>query len=49
MIRLMTSSLAARAVTLDSGAAPLLDDPSYEQDLTDVLVGVLTTPSTLVA
>ena len=48
MIRLMTSSLAARAVTLDSGAVPLLDDPSYEQDLTDVLVGVLATPSTLV-
>ena len=49
MIRLMTSSLAARAVVLDSGTIPTLDDRAYEGDLIDVLVGVLTAPSTLAA
>ena len=49
MIRLMTSSLAARAVVLDSGTTPTLDDRAYEGDLIDVLVGVLTAPSTLAA
>ena len=49
MIRLMTSSLAARAVVLDSGTAPTLDDRAYEGDLIDVLVGVLTATSTLAA
>ena len=49
MIRLMTSSLAARAVVLDSGTTPPLDDRAYEGDLIDVLVGVLTAPSTLAA
>ena len=48
-IRLMTSSLAARAVVLDSGTTPTLDDRAYEGDLIDVLVGVLTAPSTLAA
>ena len=49
MIRLMTSSLAARAVVLDSGTTQTLDDRAYEGDLIDVLVGVLTAPSTLAA
>lgn len=49
MIRLMTSSLAARAVVLDSGTTPTLDDRAYEGDLIDVLVGVLTATSTLAA
>ena len=49
MIRLMTSSLAARAVVLDSGTTPTLDNRAYEGDLIDVLVGVLTAPSTLAA
>jgi|TARA_B100001105_G_scaffold176402_1_gene142166 AcrR family transcriptional regulator len=49
MIRLMTSSLAARAVALDSRSTPALDDPTYEGNLVDVLVGVLTAPSSLVA
>lgn len=49
MIRLMTSSLAARAVVLDSPTTPALDDPTYEADLVDVLVGVLTAPSSLAA
>jgi AcrR family transcriptional regulator len=49
MIRLMTSSLAARAVALDSRSTPALDDPTYEGNLVDVLVGVLTAPSTLAA
>ena len=49
MIRLMTSSLAARAVVLDSDTAPTLDDRAYEGDLIDVLVGVLTATSTLAA
>ena len=45
----MTSSLAARAVVLDSPTTPALDDPTYEADLVDVLVGVLTAPSSLAA
>ena len=49
MIRLMTSSLAARAVVLDSGTTQTLDDRAYEGDLIDVLVGVLTATSTLAA
>jgi len=49
MIQLMTSSLAARAVTLDSRAIPALDDATYEANLVDVLVGVLTATSSLLA
>ena len=49
MIRLMTSSLASRSVALDSGTTPTLADRAYEGDPIDVLVGVLTAPSTLAA
>ena len=49
MIQLMTSSLAARATTLEGGPAPTLDDGAYEANLTDMLVGVLTAPGGMAA
>jgi hypothetical protein len=49
MIQLMTSSLAARATTLEGGPAPTLDDRTYEANLTDMLVGVLTAPGGMAA
>jgi AcrR family transcriptional regulator len=49
MIQLMTSSLAARATTLEGGPAPTLDDRAYEANLTDMLVGVLTAPGGMAA
>ena len=45
MIMLMTAATAERARVIESGVALDLDDAEFEENLTDVLVGILEAPS----
>jgi AcrR family transcriptional regulator len=47
LIMLMTVALAERARTIESGRALELDNPTFEANLTDVLVGILEAPTLL--
>ena len=44
MIMLMTVAIAERARAIDSAGAPALDETTFIDNLTDVLVGVLRAP-----
>jgi AcrR family transcriptional regulator len=44
MIMLMTAAIAERARVIDSAGAPALDDVTFIENLTDVLLGILDAP-----
>ena len=45
MIMLMTAAMAERARVVDSAGAPALDEVTFIENLTDVLLGILEAPS----
>jgi len=44
MIQLMTSSLSERARSLEAGVQMVLGNSEYEENLIDMLVGILEAP-----